>query len=184
MENKQQIRNLIAERKKILSSEEKREKSFQLFSFLEKYKPFTDAHVVLLYYSLPDEVYTHDFIKKWVKYKDIILPTVKGNELELHSYTKKENLRQGAFHIMESCSPLFTNEKIIDLTIVPGIAFDKEGNRLGRGKGYYDRLLPRLNSQNIGICFQLQLCKELPHEDFDQPMDAILTEKGFVFNGK
>jgi len=184
VKNKQQIRNLIAERKKTLLSEEKREKSFQLFSFLEKYKAFIDADVVLLYYSLPDEVYTHDFIEKWAKYKKIILPTVKDHELELHSYIKKEKLKEGAFHIMESSSPLFTNEKAIDLTIVPGIAFDKKGNRLGRGKGYYDRLLSRLNSQNIGICFQIQLYNELPHEDFDQPMDAVLTEEGFIFNGK
>ena len=175
----------MAERKKALTPEENREKSFQLFSFLEQCELFAKAHVVLLYYSLPDEVYTHEFIEKWAEEKTLILPVVKGQELELHPYTRKDDLKIGSFHIMEPDSPIFVNEKKIELAVVPGVSFDTAGNRLGRGKGYYDRLLPRLDSYNIGVCFQLQLYKGiLPHENFDLPMNAVLTEKGFSFNGK
>ena len=166
----------MAERKKALTPEEKREKSFQLFSFLEQSELFAKAHVVLLYYSLPDEVYTHEFIEKWAEEKTLILPVVKGEELELHPYTRKDDLKIGSFHIMEPDSPIFVNEKKIELAVVPGVSFDTAGNRLGRGKGYYDRLLPRIpTAYKAGICFPFQLVEEVPAESFDVRMDIIIT---------
>ena len=69
----------------------------------------------------------------------------------------------------------------IDLAIIPGVSFDRKGNRLGRGKGYYDRLLNKLNVYKIGICFQFQLTEPgLPTEDSDIPMDEVWTENGNV----
>ena len=69
----------------------------------------------------------------------------------------------------------------MDLIIVPGVAFDVHGNRMGRGKGYYDKLLPLLHSYNIGICYRFQAQEELPTEPFDRPMDEVWTEEGRWF---
>ena len=64
----------------------------------------------------------------------------------------------------------------ITFAVIPGVAFDHTGNRLGRGKGYYDRLLPHLSKAfKVGICFPYQLIETIPTEPFDIPMDSVIT---------
>jgi 5-formyltetrahydrofolate cyclo-ligase len=101
--------------------------------------------------------------------------------LELRHYTGKSCLQEGAFHIEEPSGENYTDYHEIELAIIPGISFDKKGNRLGRGKGYYDKLLPLLSSYNIGICYQFQAQESIPSEDFDKPMDEVWTEEGKWF---
>lgn len=183
-QEKTKLREQIAREKKHLSCEDKEEFSSQLFRFVEQNIHFVSAKIILLYYSLADEVCTHSFIHKWAQDKTIILPVVKGNELELHAYEGECRMKVGSYHIMEPDTPVFTDKDSIELALVPGVAFDPKGQRLGRGKGYYDRLLPLLHSYNIGICFDLQMQTDLPCEPTDVRMDAVVTEKGFIFNGK
>lgn len=131
---------------------------------------------MLLYHSLPDEVDTHGFIRRWSDRKRILLPVVIGNELELRVYTDEEHLTKGAFHIDEPTGTPFTDYGQIDLAVIPGVAFDRQGNRLGRGKGYYDRLLPRIpTAYKIGLCFHFQLLDEIPAEAHDVRMDEIIS---------
>lgn len=81
-----------------------------------------------------------------------------------------------SYGIEEPVGEAFTDYTSIDLIIVPGVAFDCKGNRLGRGKGFYDRLLPQISSAyKVGICFPYQLVKEVPAEVFDIRMDEIIT---------
>lgn len=130
----------------------------------------------MLYHSLKDEVDTHAFIRKWSREKRILLPVVTGDDLELRLYTGPEDLTVGAYGIEEPTGARFTDYAAIGLIVVPGVAFDRDGNRLGRGKGYYDRLLPRIPSAyKIGICFPFQLVDEVPAEPFDIRMDEIIT---------
>lgn len=146
---------------------------------LEQHPKFEAARIVLLYYSLPDEVQTHDFVEKWHRQKTILLPVVKGDVLELRVYTGKQSLTTGeAYHIEEPTGEAFTTYGQIDLAVIPGVSFDSEGNRLGRGKGYYDRLLPLLHSYNIGICYEFQISEHIPTEPFDRTMDEVWTENG------
>ena len=107
--------------------------------------------------------------------KQILLPVVIGNDLELRLYTGPQDLKKGAYGIEEPVGEPFTDYASIDLAIIPGVAFDVHGNRLGRGKGYYDRLLPRLpHIYKIGICFPFQLLEEVPTEALDVRMDEVL----------
>lgn len=130
---------------------------------------------MLLYHSLPDEVDTHDFIRRWAGRKRILLPVVCGDDLELRPYTGDGHLAEGAFHIEEPAGEAFADYAQIDLAVIPGVAFDRLGNRLGRGKGYYDRLLPRLkDAYKIGLCFPCQRVDRLPAEAHDVPMDEIV----------
>ena len=79
---------------------------------------------------------------------------------------------------MEPQGKDFTELEKIDLAIIPGMAFDKEGNRLGRGKGYYDRLLQQLRDctiYKIGICFDFQFLDHIPTEPHDIPVDEVIT---------
>lgn len=130
----------------------------------------------MLYHSLKDEVDTHAFIRKWSRKKRILLPVVVGDDLELRIYTGPEDMTIGAYGIKEPIGELFTDYAAIDFIAVPGVAFDRSGNRLGRGKGYYDRLLPRIPSAyKAGICFPFQLVEEVPAEAFDIRMDEVIT---------
>ncbi|EJW99876.1 5-formyltetrahydrofolate cyclo-ligase [gut metagenome] len=96
--------------------------------------------------------------------------------MELHRYTGPQNLVVGSYGILEPIGEAIQTYTSIDLIIVPGMAFDKQGHRLGRGKGYYDRLLPKIpQAYKIGICFPFQLLEEIPTEPFDICMDEILT---------
>lgn len=119
---------------------------------------------------------THSFIEKWSKEKNIVLPVVIGEELELRLYTGPKDLAIGAYGIAEPTGEVFTDYEAIDLAVVPGMAFDKDGHRLGRGKGYYDRLLPRIPAVKIGICFPFQLIEEVPTESSDICMNIIITK--------
>lgn len=131
------------------------------------------ARRVLLYHPLPDEVDTTALIARLQATHDIILPVVVGDDLVLRQYDGR--LVEGTFGILEPTGPLLDDPSGIDLAIIPGMAFDTAGNRLGRGKGYYDRLLPRLDCTKVGICFPFQLRDAVPHEAHDIPMDAVAT---------
>lgn len=152
--------------------------SQKLLEWLEKHPRFIAARTILLYHSLSDEVQTHDFIEKWYTQKEILLPVVLDDELKLRHYTGKECLSTGCYQIEEPQGDYFINYREIELAIVPGMSFDRQGNRLGRGKGYYDKLLPKLQSYNIGICFEFQVQEHIPTESFDRPMDEVWTENG------
>ena len=181
--DKKELRRLIAQEKRNYSVAQKTEWSSSLFQKLEDHPLFLQSHTLLLYHSLPDEVLTHEFIKRWHPYKCIVLPLVKGDELEFRYYEGEDSLQIGAFGIEEPTGSLVENLHEIELSIIPGVAFDCSGNRLGRGKGYYDRALTKLQSYRIGVCFQLQLLPHIPVEATDLPMDEIWTEQGCVFSG-
>ena len=111
---------------------------------LEQDPRYLSAGTVLLYWSMPEEVDTHELIRKWSASKRMVLPRVCGESLELRQYDP-ERMVPGYRGILEpSGEAVLVPDDQIELAIVPGLAFDLEGHRLGRGKGYYDRLLPRL----------------------------------------
>ncbi len=177
-ERKKLLRKQIREEKKNQDPERLKILSSALLACLEKHPRFIASNTVLLYHSLGDEVQTHAFVEKWYREKKVLLPVVRGDILELRHYTGKECLEAGSFGIEEPTGENFTDYEEIELGIIPGMSFDRQGNRLGRGKGYYDKLLPLLRSYNIGICYQFQAREEIPSEPFDQPMDEVWTEEG------
>ena len=179
-ELKKQLRKQIAQEKKVQCSNALVVNSHALLEQLEKHPHFIAARTILLYYSLSDEVQTHSFVEKWYTSKKILLPVVVGDELKLRHYTGKSCLKPGAFHIEEPDGEYFTHFSEIELAVIPGVSFDKEGNRLGRGKGYYDKLLPKLSSYNIGICYGFQVRELIPSEPFDIKMDEVWTENGRI----
>lgn len=177
-ELKKQIRKRIATEKALHPTEELEKLSNQLLNRLEQDEAFIQAHCILLYHSLKDEVQTHLFIEKWKERKQILLPVVVGDILELREYTGLHDLKIGAYGIEEPTGKLFTDYDRIDLAIIPGVSFDKEGNRLGRGKGYYDRLLPSIKQAcKIGICYSFQLSEHIPCEPHDIKMNRVYTEE-------
>ena len=135
------------------------------------------AHVILMYYSLDDEVNTHNAVDRLVGMgKIVLLPVVtNATDMELRCYTGPDDLRGGFFNIMEPVGKLYTDYSKIDVAVVPGMSFDLQGNRLGRGKGYYDRFLPLIPQvYKIGICFPFQKFPAIPVGQYDVKMDIVL----------
>ncbi len=180
-ERKKLLRKLIKEKKNLQSKERLTTLSSTLLKQIEQHPRFIASNTILMYYSLGDEVQTHDFVEKWHLEKKILLPVVQGDILVLRHYTGKDSLCIGAYHIEEPDGENYTDYDQIELSIIPGVSFDRQGNRLGRGKGYYDKLLPLLHSYNIGICYKFQAQEEIPTEQFDRPMNEVWTEEGRWF---
>ncbi|MBO5706032.1 MAG: 5-formyltetrahydrofolate cyclo-ligase [Bacteroidaceae bacterium] len=175
---KAELRKWIKGLKSARSSEWMKEKSSEICSRLVADGLWRAAGTVLLYHPLPGEVDTTMLLDKAVLMgKRVLLPKVEGDELELRIYTP-DSLQSGAYGIMEPSGEVFPVDSYheIDLAVIPGVAFDRHGARLGRGKGYYDRLLPLMrNTYRIGICFPFQLLEHLPSEPHDVLMNEVLS---------
>jgi len=138
---------------------------------------FAESKVILAYWSMDDEVFTHDFIIKHYNEKKIILPVVKGDVLELKEFTGLSNLKKDdVFGIEEPIGEVFQDLETIDMIIVPGVAFDNKLNRMGRGKAYYDKLLKTTNALKVGVCFDFQMVETVPVDQFDIKMDMVLFD--------
>lgn len=173
---KQNLRATMSVRKKDYSLEEKKRKSAVIFNKLSKTEKFCDAKTILCYWSMSDEVYTHDFVVKYCNEKRFFLPVVSGDTLLIREFSGVECLSVGeTFSILEPDSNA-ANVDIaeIDLVIVPGVALDLNGGRLGRGKGYYDKLLAHAKAFKIGVCFDFQVVEKVPMDECDILMDQLI----------
>ena len=173
MMTKKELRQMIRQRKQQHPVGE----SSAFISRLKDNKHFTHAQTLLLYSALSDEVPTQILIDGLAAQgKTVLLPrVVSDTDMELRRYSGPADLQRGAFGIFEPTGELFTDYNTIDVAIIPGMAFDAKGHRLGRGKGYYDRLLPRLkNAYKIGVCFPFQYFDEIPSEAHDVRMDCVM----------
>lgn len=151
--------------------------SSALMSRLKEHPKFLEARTVMFFYALPDEVNTHAIIEEYADKKTILLPAVVGNEMELRTYTNRKDLVKGAYHIAEPQGEVFTAFQNIDLIIVPGMAFDNKGRRLGRGRGYYDRFLAQKDLKNcykLALCFPCQFVSNVPVVSHDVTVDEVL----------
>jgi 5-formyltetrahydrofolate cyclo-ligase len=184
---KDELRRHIRQLKRQYSPQQLEEMSLPIIARLKS--RLAEAKTILAYYSLPDEVNTHQLLDEWVaEGKKLFLPKVIDDETMVWvPYTGSQYLVEGAFHILEpevtkELSPCYTSSCYI---LVPGVAFDSEGHRLGRGKGYYDRFLSTLTipEQNhshlsslisIGICFDFQKVEEVPTDEYDIPVDEVI----------
>lgn len=159
----------------MLNEADKLSASDAVFARLENSAAFQLAEKILMYHSLPDELETHRFLTKWKDHKKFFLPRVNGVNLELLPYDESR-LEIGSFHIEEPTGNNVYPIEEIEVIIVPGVAFDRKGRRLGRGKGFYDRLLKTAKATKIGIGYEFQLVDEVPSEAHDVAMDMIITE--------
>ncbi|MCM1152887.1 MAG: 5-formyltetrahydrofolate cyclo-ligase [Muribaculum sp.] len=173
---KKEIRRKIKNMRTMLNELEKARAAQQVFDRLEKTAAFLLADHILMYHSLPDELSTHRFLEKWAGKKHFYLPRVNGVNLDILPYDQSR-LELGSFHIEEPCGDELTDPDTLELIIVPAVAYDRKGNRLGRGKGFYDRLLHTSKAAKIGVGYEFQLLEDLPVEPHDVPMDMVITQE-------
>lgn len=149
-----------------------------------------DAQTIVAYYPLPDEVDIRPLLDDLVAAgMTVLLPKVTGDTtMELRRYHGRQNLKEGVLHLLEPDGEPFNDYSQIDNILVPGLAFDAAGHRLGRGRGYYDRFLntvgtfflcpDSMTQKNrpsvFGVCFDFQKVSEVPTDEHDVPMDDII----------
>lgn len=159
----------------MLLEHEKQAAAREVFGRLEQTAAFMMADRILMYHSLPDELSTHDFLNKWAGRKSFFLPRVNGVNLEILPYDQSR-LELGSFHIEEPTGNDTVEPSEIEMVVVPAVAYDRRGNRLGRGKGFYDRLLKNTRAAKVGIGYDFQLIDEVPAEPHDVSMDIVITQ--------
>jgi 5-formyltetrahydrofolate cyclo-ligase len=179
--DKKDFRKKVRNLKLSFSKQNLIQKSKDVILNLESSPLFVNANTIMAYWSMDDEVFTHDFAQRWFKEKTILLPVIDGNNLLIKQFTGLENMKPDKrFGIPEPQGEIFSNTKDIELIIVPGVAFDRAKNRLGRGKAFYDRLLKNTFCPKAGICFDFQLFDQIPVDEHDIAMDIIVSENEII----
>jgi 5-formyltetrahydrofolate cyclo-ligase len=157
----------------------------RLFEFAN----FLEAKIALLYVGGDNEVQTENIIKRAYTYnKIVVLPAfdAKTFEMNLMKVDKfEQDLKHGPRGVLE---PIADRCKIvpidrIDIAIIPGIAFDEKGGRIGTGKGYYDRLIPKLaiTTRKVALTLEEQIISQVPMESHDKYVDIIITDKRIIY---
>jgi len=183
MPSKEELRESIRERLRALPAEEIAWKSYQLCNAIQQQRVWQEAKIVALFASLPTEPVV-EFLWDSIRQhgKKACYPKVDGENLRIISVNDPTELVASRWQLREPVmrEPNLQSLEKIDLILVPGLAFSRNGERMGRGGGFYDRLLAKesLRAHKIGICFDMQVYRDLPLESHDMLMDQIATESG------
>jgi 5-formyltetrahydrofolate cyclo-ligase len=173
-EKKGKLRKLVKVRVKAISFAEREKRATALLRAVWEHPTFKQAQNVMLFWPLPDEINTIPLIEHaYAVGKNIFLPVVVGDDLVIKPYSPVA-MKPGAFGILEPQGDPVSPVQL-DLIIVPGVAFDAAGNRMGRGKGFYDRLLAGTSATTIGVCYAEQYYLSIPTEPHDVPLNDVIT---------
>jgi 5-formyltetrahydrofolate cyclo-ligase len=160
-----------------------------VWNILKTRPEFIKAKAIGAFASIPHEINTYPILEGTLSSdKKLYLPKVSKDKesFEFHPVTDLKNLQPGPFGILEPTSPKPVEWDELDLILVPGLAFDRQGNRLGFGKGFYDRVIPQLKKSClvVGLGYAFQLVEKVPTDTHDAPVRAVLCETGFYLCGK
>jgi len=171
--NKQILRNKYKEiRKNIKNKEEQDDIIFNKIINLEEYK---QSYLILAYVSLKDEVDTIELIKYSLKIgKRVAVPKCEGDDIEFYYINSLEDLEEASFGILEPKINEVVKDFYNSICIIPGIAFDKQNNRIGYGKGFYDRFLENYHGIKIGLTYKECICDKIDVSENDVKMDKVI----------
>jgi len=185
MTSKEELRESIRDRLRAVPAEEIAWRSYLICDFIQQQREWQEAKIVGLFASLPTEPvveFLWDDIRK--SGKKVCYPKVNGENLSLLVVNDPTELVKSRWQLREPVmrEPNLQSLEKIDLLLVPGLAFSGKGERLGRGGGFYDRLLSRevVRAFKLGVCFDAQAFPELPLESHDVAVDAVITESGVL----
>lgn len=176
---KKELRQQIKQLKAMTPVAVRNVEAEMVFKTIARMPVWRHAQHILCYWSLPDELPTHESVNQWLAAgKNIYLPRVMGDDLEIVPYHGAQTLDDNnKFHIGEPVGDA-VDASCLELIIVPAVALDAQRNRLGRGKGFYDRLLSTTSCPTIGVACDFQLVDEVPVEPHDHPLDCVVTSDG------
>ncbi len=179
MESKKDIRKCVLEKRNCISKQEWEEKSRLICEKVVTHPFFLASDVIYCYVDYRNEVRTREIIETaWEQGKKVAVPKVFGDEMEFHYIQSFEDLEKGYKGIPEPWKECLADDAENVLVIMPGAAFDVTCNRIGYGKGYYDKYLhAHPNYKTLALAFELQMVKHIPAEEYDICPDIIITEE-------
>lgn len=178
MESKKDIRKRLLEKRNCITDIEWEEKSRRIYKNVVTHPFFLEADAIYCYVDYRGEVGTLAIIEKaWEMQKKVAVPKVEGNEMQFYYIQQFSDLQEGYRGILEPKSDFPADDKNV-LVILPGAAFDRKRNRIGYGKGFYDRFLnTHRNYHTIAIGFEFQMVNEIPAEPQDLCPQVLITEE-------
>ena len=188
-EKKQDIRTEFAKVLSRMPDDARIQKTKAIEDRLFEFANFLEANIALLYINRENEVATKDIIKRSFEYsKIVVLPAF---DMQTHGVqllkidAPQSGLRPGPRGVLEPDSRRCKNVPIdcIDIAIVPGIAFDEKGARIGAGLGFYDRLIPNLpiTTRKVALAFEEQILQQVPMEHHDKYIDILITDQRIIY---
>ena len=186
---KEELRKLILAKRSTLAEDQRVEKSRVILKDILTLPEFVTAKTIMAYLDFRGEVETRELAVEILSMgKRLVVPLChRDNIIPCLINDLNQDLHAGTWGILEPrkdrIRPLPPLE--IDLVLVPGVAFDHQGNRLGYGRGYYDRFLPRLREDvlAVGLAFACQIVDRIPTDEYDMKMSLIITENGVIYPG-
>lgn len=183
--DKKRVRSLVLARRAALTEKERREKSLQIAEQVLSLPEYEQAQTVMLFLNFRDEVETTGLAEETLKRgKRLVLPRCAPQGVLIPALVRdlSRDIEPGTWGIREPKRDTLVevDPTSIDLVIVPGAAFDEQGNRLGYGGGYYDRFFKRIRPEvpRVAIAFQTQILPEVPVGEYDQKISILVTEEG------
>lgn len=179
MMTKIQLRQEIAEKRQLLDPRQRTTASLRIVERIQKLRVFMEAKSVALYMAIAGEVDLAPlFPYCWNTGKSTSIPVFNAEtrRYELASVTADTTFNTGNYGIKEPAEPSHVPVGSMDLIVVPGVAFDPNGNRLGRGGGYYDRLLNGFEGAMVAVAFDFQIFSSIPCDTHDIPVHYVVTE--------
>lgn len=185
---KKETRKRMIKVRESLSEKEVVINSMAVFNTLKSFKAYKRANSVMLYISFRNEIKTRDIINDLLsKGKRVFIPVTINDTKELivsELLNYEEDLQVGNFGVLEPKSEALrpTDPNQLDLVLVPGVAFDERGYRIGFGAGYYDRFLPKLREGaiTIALAHEIQMVDKIENDQYDIPVDYVLTDKRLI----
>src|SRR3989344_8886632 len=178
---KSKLKESILKKRNSLPKDEILEKNKKIHDKLFGLEQYKKSRTIMFFVSFNSEVGTHGMIKEALMNKMVVVPKVMHHEIEPSVIIDLDNLIPSKIGILEPIEAMKIAYKNIDLVLVPGIVFDKEGHRIGYGFGYYDKFLKKVpKAIKIGLVFDLQVIERIPKEMHDVPVDMIVTEDRVV----
>lgn len=190
LQGKKDIRKKIIDYRDSIDLSLRKQWDESIFNKLTNCELYKKAHTIFSFVSFKSEVDTHNIIKHAIKKgKTICVPKIESKQkgIEIFKVRDFTQLKKGYFDILEpdeTCPAAVSGE--IDLILMPGVAFDRQGGRIGYGAGFYDRFLSDMKKRadKIALAYDFQLLNSVPMDEHDVRIDGIITEKEFIFTGK
>lgn len=178
MDQKKDIRKDVLRKRNELSMLEWDENSHKIYEKVVNHPFFLSANTIYCYVDYNREVRTREIIETaWKKQKKVAVPKIEGDDMNFYYINSFSDLSDGYRGILEPENTVEATDEFM-LVIMPGVAFDKKNNRLGYGKGFYDRFLQKhKNSHTIALGFEMQIIDSVPTDEHDMRPEFLITEE-------
>ena len=184
--NKAQYRSCLRERLQALTPQQRKHKSRQACHHLIHTSFFQEASMVMMYLAMSEELDLADAMRvAWEQGKEVVVPLVSWRDrtmIPVRLPSLDEPLIKDAHGLWHPEEPAPVPVERIDLVVTPGLGFDTQGHRLGRGGGFYDRFFAGIRTRvlRLAVAFSEQVLDDLPVDDSDEPVDGLVTEQGLI----